>query len=551
MFAPRRTSRMLRRVAMMAALAALLAPAGMAEAAKKKYPPPVVTSVSPSKVAIGETLTIRGRHFRRGVGRNSVAFKRDGFRAVMVEADISTSKLMKVIVSDKLADFLAVKDGVAQPTRFRIRILSRRFGKRFTALSKSPVILPKPPEGSDPNQPAPAAPDGDCDGDDIKNGVDTDDDNDLLSDDVEKSVGTDNCKRDTDGDGVEDGYEYQSAKDLNSTHRDGYLPYPGKKPYPNPLFADGDTDYDGDGLWLKDEYSLWISFGTRSLDVPLVYSDGRQHSRNIAAAGYDKQGKFRADSGIAEGTLLNFNGFVVPGINAEADAVSWWNPYYVDQYMGPDAVVTDVERFYFDRDYNGKLSDDELDEDADGLSNWEESHGPMTAEWWAHVYNKETPYVNTYAGTSLVDRDSDGDSVIDGVDDNDHDGLINLHEISRQLVAGEAPAGAVDWRPYAFTGEWPEDEADAAKYEAEWTYGGNPDAILWNRFNEGAGNEPITDRPMRAWVNPFNPCLPDKRSATCERHPNLSQLYAPFKAGTPQFNVYDGLWADGLYVWPE
>jgi hypothetical protein len=84
----------LRRVALLAALAALLAPAASADAAKskKKVVKPVVTKVAPKDVAIGETLTIYGRHFVRGKGRNTVAFKRDGSPAVVVSADVSTTR---------------------------------------------------------------------------------------------------------------------------------------------------------------------------------------------------------------------------------------------------------------------------------------------------------------------------------------------------------------------------------------------------------------------------------------------------------------------------
>ena len=39
-----------------------------------------------------------------------------------------------------------------------------------------------------------------------------------------------------------------------------FLPYPGKRPYPNPLFEnDANVDYDGDGLPLLAEYRLWRS----------------------------------------------------------------------------------------------------------------------------------------------------------------------------------------------------------------------------------------------------------------------------------------------------
>ena len=36
------------------------------------------------------------------------------------------------------------------------------------------------------------------------------------------------------------------------------MPYPGKRPYPNPLDGtDANTDYDGDSLTLGEEYKLW------------------------------------------------------------------------------------------------------------------------------------------------------------------------------------------------------------------------------------------------------------------------------------------------------
>src|SRR5215213_9573761 len=94
---PRRTYPRLRRVAVMAALAALLAPAGQAEAAKKKVKKPVVTRVAPTSLNIGDTLTIYGRYFRKGKGRNSVAFKRDGAAAVFIKSDVSTLRQIKVV----------------------------------------------------------------------------------------------------------------------------------------------------------------------------------------------------------------------------------------------------------------------------------------------------------------------------------------------------------------------------------------------------------------------------------------------------------------------
>src|SRR3954454_13185286 len=95
----RRTSS-LRRVAMTAALAALLAPAAQAEAASKPKAP-VVTSVTPMKAKVGDTLLIKGKNFRKGKGRNSVGFKRDGAAVVFVKADISTPTRIYVKVPAK------------------------------------------------------------------------------------------------------------------------------------------------------------------------------------------------------------------------------------------------------------------------------------------------------------------------------------------------------------------------------------------------------------------------------------------------------------------
>jgi hypothetical protein len=179
---------------------------------------------------------------------------------------------------------------------------------------------------------------------------------------------------------VADGYEYYSALDLNSNT----LPYPAKMPYPNALFADNTIDYDGDGLTLADEYSLWVGYGNSQL--PLNYSDGTQTTVPTAAP--------------AGGTLANWS---------------------------------------LDLNGDGVLNDGERDADGDGLSNWDESHGRMTHDWWTGMYNGsdpvvrplETPYLVSFGGTNMADPDTDGDGLIDGLDDNDHDGYSNMFEVRR------------------------------------------------------------------------------------------------------------------------
>jgi hypothetical protein len=170
----------LRLVLLACALLALL-PAG-ANAASKGSPYPVVTSVTPMKLGIGDVMTITGKNFRKGKNKNTVVFKRDGGRAVFVKAPDATTSKIGVTVPAKLLPFLLKKKGKRTFTLFRVRVLSKRFARKFTTKSKSPMIGPDAIGGGTAD---------DCDGDKIKNKVDTDDDNDLIPDTLEATLGTD------------------------------------------------------------------------------------------------------------------------------------------------------------------------------------------------------------------------------------------------------------------------------------------------------------------------------------------------------------------------
>jgi hypothetical protein len=512
MTSPARIRPSLRRAAFMAALGALMVPATAGAAVhahaskKKKAKAPVVTRVEPMKLAIGQTLDIHGRYFLKGRNKNTVVFKRSGGKAVFVKAVIGTSKLLRVTVPAKLDGELNKSKGASVATRFRIRVLAKKFGKKFTSASRSPLVSPAPPPGtviggSGPaSSPSVTEPSGDCDSDGILNNVDTDDDNDLLPDDLEAKLGTDPCKADTDGDGAEDGFEYRSAIDLNNDEYQNpnvSMPYPGKRPYPNPLDStDANTDYDGDSLTVLEEYKLWVySYSrpgkVRSLDS-LYYSDGMKYSiykfvsgdhrkPALSATGYEKSIDFQ--------NWLNSSGYATVYL-PDADAT------YSIFDANRDGTVTSGNRSnyihgesnYLDTDSDGWLSDDERDEDADGLSNYMETHGPMAdAAWWGSKYTREHPFHITYAGTNPADPDSDGDGVRDGADDQDHDDIPNLMELSRNMVTG---------RPF--------DDPKTDK-------------------NAGDPSQP------EGRVNPFNPCLPDPGSRTCPTYiPFGPEVWAPF-----------------------
>ena len=390
------------------ALLALL-PAG-ASAASKASPYPVVTKVSPMKLGIGDVMTVTGKNFRKGKNKNTVVFKRDGGRAVFVKAPDATTTKIGVTVPAKLLPFLLKQKGKRVATRFRVRVLSKRFAKAFTTKSKSPKIGPTAMGGGTKD---------DCDGDKVPNSKDTDDDNDLIPDTLEAAIGTDPCKRDTDGDGMSDGWEYYSALDRNGSAK----PAPVVKPYPNPLYAkDADIDNDGDGLTNIEEYAAWATFGANKL--PLSYSGG-----NPASAGRN---------------------------------------------------VPPASQAYMDRDHNGFLSDFERDADGDGIPNMDEcARRPRATCAGTTVYRLTRPAHGRASPTSASSRpttsraprppratprsapginqvpfycvdlpaidvskvdtldwlsaDSDGDGIRDDADDVDHDDISNIDEYLREV----------------------------------------------------------------------------------------------------------------------
>lgn len=484
----------LRRVLTLAALGVPLlapgtagaAPAPAASAAKAK-PGPTVRTVRPLRLAVGDTLEIRGTHFLRGRNRTTVVFQRQGAKAVFVKARIGTTKLLKVTVPDRLEEFLQVRGGARVATTFRLRVLAARFGRRYTAVSRSPKIGPK---GSGIVKPGPA-PAADCDGDGLRDPIDLDDDNDLLTDALEAQInaqqglklenGMKACGYDSDGDGVGDGFEWRSARDLNATA----VPFPGKKPYANPLFADAATDFDGDGLTLAEEHRLSRFELARTGRTPslesLAYSDGTKYSKPDAASGYERQLDFLAWAAASGRGTVAIPGEPVAHDLRDADRDGSVSTVRVAPYRTSEAL-------YYDFNRDGRLADGERDEDADGIPNVEETvrHG-MDPGYWSELYKREKPFGPvTFGGTSMDDADTDGDGIRDGADDQDFDDVPNLMELSRVAASG---------RPF-----------DA------------PDTPV------GSGDP----TPAHGRVNPFNPCLPDPNSRTCPTYVVIGNAWAPF-----------------------
>ena len=463
----------MRRLLTISLLALAAAQVAVPTAVAASGPEPTITRVTPMRVSVGNLLTIRGTNFKARRLRNTVIFRGPDGRTAFAKPRRATTRKLVVRVPAAASRLLRVSGSRQRPTRLKLRVLAGKFSK-FTPRRLSPVVT--------------GVGDGDGGGGGGGGGTPVvcnaspDHDGDLLENSLELAIGTDPCLADTDSDQMTDGWEYWAAKDLNVKA----VPYPGKKPFPNALDpSDGggagatfsNIDFDGDGLTTLEEYRAWRYTGSAfdpskagglDLESPLGYSDGTRFSRAGETPGVPawQSGAF----GMA------------PPSQAFPDAYDLWG--------------------------DGAWRDDERDADADGLSNWLESaRGPGRADYWPGYWKVETrqidPWKKTaycdgmrpgtfderpFADLDMADRDVDGDTLLDGEDDQDNDDVSNiteLYEVVYDLDGNSAVPGS----------------------------GVNPS---WCGKTDGAAGVPTIffdglDRP----INPFNPCVPNSESRTC------------------------------------
>lgn len=375
---------------------------------------PVITSFSPAQVRVGQTLVINGKNFKKGIRNNRVFFIKasDGKTVRARPSRASSTRRMEVVVPAGVAKFLTVTGGVAGATRFQLQLLSGTFSKK-TPKSRSPIILPanasNAPGGGPGGVGTTPPPPADCDGDGTPDATDADDDNDGLSDQTEAAIHTDPCKKDTDGDRVDDAYEYYSSLDLNSNPN-----YASKRPYPNPLDSEDATkDFDGDGLTMTEEFTASVKTGTATA-APLTYSDGNQTSAapgNSGALDLDQNGRITDDEKDADNDgLANWvemaKGEKAPPNNGYTQPTSGTTCAFTGN-TGPQAapsIFATADRFTV---CNGVTL-------ANG--NTFKQLDRVAEPWWFQL--------------DAFDADSDGDGVPDGADDQDHDGLSNAEESS-------------------------------------------------------------------------------------------------------------------------
>ena len=226
----------LRRAVVVAALGALVVPA-MADAEDKDAGD---HQGHAQDRLVGTKLTITGKNFKRGKAKNSVLFRRDKGKALFVKADVSTTKKLTVVVPKTLEKYMIDQGRRARRRRASACACSPPSSPRPSPTAKALAVIgpEKPRRPTPPTAPAcRPRPTATATATASRTRVDLDDDNDLLADTLELSLKLDPCVGDTDGDGVEDGFEYQSAIDLNN---DDYqspnvvAPVPGQDAVPEP-----------------------------------------------------------------------------------------------------------------------------------------------------------------------------------------------------------------------------------------------------------------------------------------------------------------------------
>src|SRR5690349_1559129 len=110
----------------------LLALSALASTAFGAVHRPTITSASPSQVAVGGTLTLKGKYFASGARNNRVFFSRasDG-KSVRVRPKTASKTRMTVVVPKTLTGLLATDSvGNKKPTRFQLMIFTKVLGPK-------------------------------------------------------------------------------------------------------------------------------------------------------------------------------------------------------------------------------------------------------------------------------------------------------------------------------------------------------------------------------------------------------------------------------------
>ncbi len=124
-------------LAALVACVALLAPAGLADAAKTSTKPEI-ERVTPMRVPVGKTLTIRGTGFSKSRRGNTVLFT-VGKRSTFATPRRASARKLVVTIPASVERLLDASKKY-RATRLKLRVLTKRYGK-LTKVRLSPIVV--------------------------------------------------------------------------------------------------------------------------------------------------------------------------------------------------------------------------------------------------------------------------------------------------------------------------------------------------------------------------------------------------------------------------
>ena len=289
--------------------------------------------------------------------------------------------------------------------------------------------------------------------DDLTNGPTPDSDNDGIGDALEVTLGTDPLDADSDDDGLLDGLEINPAAD---TDGDGLI---------NVLDADSDGDLLFDGLEMGKNCSDPATDPT-ALSCAVDADQGLTTTSPVLA---DSD-----NGGVSDGAEdLNLNGMINDGefdpknpaddINVTVSATE--NDSDGDGLSDATEIALGSDPLDQDADDDGLLDSDEVnpaaDTDGDGLANIvdfdSDNDGlPDGLEAGRHCGHPDTdvtlgqclPDQDLGATTTMVlVADSDGGGVLDGIEDVNKDGVVEVCETDPNNAGDDVGAGCEDNNP--------------------------------------------------------------------------------------------------------
>ena len=305
---------------------------------------------------------------------------------------------------------------------------------------------------------------------------DADHDNDLLLNSDELAIGTDPCLADTDADQMSDGWEYYSAKDLNIKA----APYPGERPYPNALDpSDGGAagarssaiDFDGDGLTTLEEYRAWRFTGS-AFDATKAGRHGPRVTVRL-----QRRHEVQPERGARRPELARADlrprrtGVRIPGHCTTCMATAHGVTTSVTPTLTAWPTTWSPQAVPVSR-HGGAASSP-----RNGMKAEPWGSKPATTCGQEFGYFKERPF----ASLDIADHDVDGDTLLDGEDDQDNDDISNIAELYEVVYDLDGDGGFT-----CTTITYPSYDLDP-----------------------GPGVDPHG-------INAFNPCAPDPNSRTCQ-----------------------------------